>query len=49
VSHIFRKKADEDYKLRVWGFTEDIIGEEVGEELQIYLKLKITNNWRGTL
>ncbi len=40
VSHIFRKKADEDYKLRVWGFTEGIIGEEVGEELQNLFKVK---------
>lgn len=33
VSHIFRKKVD-GYSLRVWGFTEDYVGKEVGEGLK---------------
>lgn len=40
VSHIFRKKVDDDYKLRVWGFTEVSVSKEVCEELKKLFKLE---------
>ena len=35
ASHLFKNnRKDNDYRLRVWGFTEDNVGNEVGEELE---------------
>ncbi len=44
VSHLFKKdKADSDYWLRVWGFTEEDVGKEVGEELNnMFMLEKLT-------
>lgn len=41
VSHLFKKyKAGDDYWLRVWGFTDDSVGKEIGEELEKMFALK---------
>lgn len=41
VSHLFKKKeSDSDYWLRVWGFTDQTTGEEIGEELKKMFSLE---------
>jgi len=43
VSHLFkRQEAENNYYLRVWGFTEDIVGTSLGQELKRMFKLEIT-------
>jgi CRISPR-associated protein Cmr1 len=48
VCHLFKKdRADNDYWLRVWGFTESSIGIEVGEELKKMFAFKELPMIRG--
>jgi len=40
VSHLFRRRnTDNDYRLKVWGFTDDSVGQVVGDELKNIFRL----------